>query len=160
VSGPYIVGYDGSAASNAALDRALTDAAQSDASLVVVSVAAMPLNLEGPMSYGVVDGPPTTLELDGPPPDVDEMLREAQRKAEAAGVTADYVWEMGDPAEAILRAAGERGAAAIVIGRGHHSRVGRWLGADVAAEVEKSAKCPVVVVEAHDQGRPQSGPES
>ena len=36
-------------------------------------------------------------------------------------------------ATALVREAKDRGAAAIVLGKGHHSRLGRWLGTDVAA---------------------------
>ena len=37
--------------------------------------------------------------------------------------------------------------AAIVLGKGHHGRLGRWLGTDVAQEVERSTDCPVIVVD-------------
>jgi nucleotide-binding universal stress UspA family protein len=146
---PVVVGYDGSEASQPALTRAISDAAGSGASLVVVSVAAMPLNAEGPMAYGTLsDGPVPVLPI-APPPEIQGVLDEAREQIDAAGIDADYVWETGVPVAALLREARDRNAAAIVVGKGHHSRLGRWLGTDVAAELEREAPegCNVIVVE-------------
>jgi nucleotide-binding universal stress UspA family protein len=146
---PVVVGYDGSDASRAALTRGIAEAAGSGARLVVVSVAEMPLEVEGPMSFGTPgDGPATSLPI-AAPADIEGLLGEAQEQIEAAGVEADYVWETGEPVGALVREARDRGAATIVVGRGHHGRIGRWLGADVAAELERAAPagCNVIVVE-------------
>ena len=146
---PVVVGYDGSEASRPALARAISDAAASGASLVVVSVAAMPLEAEGPMAYGTLgDGPVPVLPIT-PPPAIQGVLDEAREQIDAAGIEADYVWETGVPVSALLREARDRNAAAIVVGKGHHSRLGRWLGTDVAAELEREAPegCNVIVVE-------------
>jgi nucleotide-binding universal stress UspA family protein len=146
---PVVVGYDGSEASQPALARSISDAAGSGASLVVVSVAAMPLNAEGPMAYGTLsDGPVPVLPI-APPPEIQGVLDEAREQIDAAGIEADYVWETGVPVAALLREARDRNAAAIVVGKGHHSRLGRWLGTDVAAELEREAPegCEVIVVE-------------
>jgi nucleotide-binding universal stress UspA family protein len=144
-----VVGYDGSDASRAALARGIADAVGSGARLVVVSVAEMPLEVEGPMTFGIPgDGPATSLPI-AAPADLEGLLAEAQEQVDAAGVEADYVWETGEPVGALVREARDRGAAAIVVGKGHHGRVGRWLGADVAAELERAAPegCSVIVVE-------------
>jgi nucleotide-binding universal stress UspA family protein len=146
---PIVVGYDGSEAAQPALARAIADAAGAGAQLVVVTVAAMPLQAEGPMAFGTLgDGPPVTLPIQ-PPVEVEGVLEEAREQIEAAGVEADYVWETGVPAAALIREARDRNAAAIVVGKGHHSRLGRWLGSDVAAELEHSAPddCEVIIVE-------------
>jgi|SRR5215218_7307888 len=148
-NGPLVVGYDGSDASRAALARAVADAAGSGARLVVVSVAEMPLEVEGPMSFGTPgDGPATSLPI-AAPAEIEGLLGEAQEQIDAAGVEADYVWETGAPVGALVREARDRGATAIVVGKGHHGRIGRWLGADVAAELERAAPagCKIIVVE-------------
>ena len=146
---PVVVGYDGSEASQPALARAIADAGTSGARLVVVTVAMMPLNADGPMAYGTLsDGPVPVLPIT-PPPEIEGVLEEAREQIDAAGVDADYVWETGVPVAALVREARDRNASAIVVGKGHHSRLGRWLGADVAAELEREAPdgCNVIVVE-------------
>lgn len=145
--GDVVVGYDGTEASEAALERAIVEAAATGGRLVVVTVAELPLDAEGPMSFGTLgDGPSTALPL-VEPPEAERLLAAAREKIEAAGIPADYVWETGEPSGAIVREARGRGAAAVVVGKGHHGRLARWLGTDVAAEVERSAGCKVIVVE-------------
>jgi nucleotide-binding universal stress UspA family protein len=147
VTAPIVVGYDDTRAGEAALERALEEATASGGKLVVVMVSEMPLDVEGPMSFGTPgDGFATPLPL-VEPPDTQRLRAAASERIEAAGVEADYVWETGEPAGAIVREARDRGAAAIVVGKGHHSRLARWLGADIAAEVERAAGCKVIVVE-------------
>jgi len=43
-----VVGYDGAAPASRALDRAIEEARKSRAQLLVIAVAEMPLNPEGP----------------------------------------------------------------------------------------------------------------
>ena len=151
VSGPIVVGYDGSAPSDAALARAVEEAQTAGSRLVVVSVVEMPLEAEGPIGFGfgvgIGDAPLPPLPI-VPPPEIEALLDRARQSVEAAGVEADYVWETGDPAGSILNEARDRGAAAIVVGQGHHSLLGRWLGTHTAAEIERAAGCRVVVVDA------------
>jgi nucleotide-binding universal stress UspA family protein len=147
VSAPIVVGYDGSEASEAALGRAIEEARVAGAKLVVVTVAPLPLEAAGPMSFGTLgDGFATPLPV-VEPPEFEQTQAAAAERIDAASVEADYVWETGDPSTALVREARERGAAAIVVGHGHHSRLGRWLGTDIAKEVERDAGCPVIVVE-------------
>lgn len=150
MNGPIVVGYDGSSASRAALTRAIDDASRSGLRLVVVTVAPIPLDLGAKTSVGSTDGLPAFVVGDGPPPDAAAALDAARTRAESAGIAADYVLEIGDPTSALLHAADHSKASAIVIGRGHHGRLGRWLGADVAADVARAAACEVVVVDVHD----------
>jgi nucleotide-binding universal stress UspA family protein len=144
--GAIVVGYDGSEHSRPALERAVEEASGSGRLLVVVAVAAMPLDPEGPMPVGSLGDEVTALDLTAPP-EIEQALTEARERIEAAGVAAEYVWEAGEPAGALLREARDRGASLIVVGQGHHSRLGRWLGTDVAADVERDAGCPVLVVD-------------
>jgi nucleotide-binding universal stress UspA family protein len=147
VSGPIVVGYDGSDASEAALGRAIEEAREADAKLVVVTVAPMHLEAGAPTSFGTLgDGFATPVPV-VEPPEFEATHAAAAERIDAASVQADYVRETGDPSAALIREARQRGAAAIVVGHGHHSRLGRWLGTDIAAEVERDAGCPVIVVE-------------
>ena len=146
MSGPIVVGYDGSEAAEPALARAIEEASAAGASVVVVSVAEMPFDPEAPMNYGTYTDRPAGVPI-YEPAEQEEILGAARARLDAAGVRADYVWEAGDVATALVREAKDRGAAAIVLGKGHHGRLGRWLGTDVAQEVERSAECPVIVVD-------------
>jgi nucleotide-binding universal stress UspA family protein len=147
VTAPVVVGYDGSVASEAALERGIAEAARSGGRLVVVTVAALPVEVQGPPSFGTPgDGyAPALPPVD--PPEVERLLAAARSRVDDAGIPADYVWSAGEPAGAIVHEARSRGAAAVVVGHGHHGRIARWLGADIAAEVERDAGCPVIVVE-------------
>jgi nucleotide-binding universal stress UspA family protein len=147
VTAPIVVGYDGSDASEAALGRAIEEASTSGGQLIVVTVAPIPLETVGPMPFGTLgEGyAPTLPPVE--PADIEPTLEAAKARLAAAGVKADYVSEIGDPVAAIVREARDRDAAAIVVGHGHHTRFGRWLGTDIAAEVERNAGCRVIVVE-------------
>ena len=74
-------------------------------------------------------------------------MEQARQQLEAAGVTAEYVWGVGDPARVIVDAARDAGAAKIIIGADHHGFFGRLFGDDVEAEVKREAGCEVVVVD-------------
>jgi nucleotide-binding universal stress UspA family protein len=147
VAAPIVVGYDGSDAAGRALDRAIERARETQAELVVVAVAEMPLDPEGPQNFGTLDDSPARMIPLVEPPELEPFLAEARKRAEAARVRADYVWEAGEPAGAIVAVARERGAGLIVVGSHHHSLLGRLLGTDVAAEVKHEAGCEVLVVE-------------
>ena len=149
MSAPIVVGYDGSEAAQAALERAIVEAGSTGGELVVVAVAELALETQGSMVFGgaVGDVPLPAIPV-VEPPEITHVLDVARRRVEPTGLPAEYVWEAGDPAGAILREAQERGAGLVVVGKTHHSRLGRWLGADTAAEVERAAGCPVILVEA------------
>ena len=78
---------------------------------------------------------------------VENVLAEARLRAQAQGVTRiSTQWSLGDPAEEIIRLAGEAGADLIVLGsRGHGRLVGLLLGS-VAQKVLVHARYPVLVV--------------
>jgi nucleotide-binding universal stress UspA family protein len=141
-----VVGYDGGEAARRALDRAVAEAQGSDGRLVVLAVAEMPLNPEGPQTFGAIDSPPEMIPL-LEPPEIDSILGEARERVEAAGLTADYAWAAGEPAAAIVGEARDRGADLIVVGSHHHSALGRLLGTDVAAEIKREAGCEVIAVD-------------
>jgi nucleotide-binding universal stress UspA family protein len=147
VSSTVVVGYDGEDAADRALDRAIAEAQASDASLLVVSVAEMPLNPEGPQNFGTLDDSPARMIPLVEPPQLEPAFAEARTKVEAAGVAADYAWAAGEPASAIVGAAKERGARLVVLGSHHHGMLSRLLGGDVAERVKRDAGCDVLVVD-------------
>lgn len=142
-----LVGYDRSAASVRALERAAAEARKTHARLIVLAVLEMPLDPRDPHQFGTAgDGTPIT----GPfaePPEITEILDDARSRLEQAGVAAEYLWAPGEPARLIVDIAGERRASAIVVGHHHHGMLGRLFGTDVAADVEREADCTVILVD-------------
>ena len=142
-----VVGYDGDDASGRALDRAIEEARAANAQLVVVAVAELPLNPEGPQNFGTLDDSPARMIPLVEPPELEPVFLKARERVKAAGLSADYTWAAGDPSSAIVGAATERGARLIVLGSHHHGLLSRMFGTDVASEVKRSAGCDVIVVE-------------
>jgi len=141
-----MVGYDDSDAAKKALERGIAEARMSDARLVVLAVAEMPLDPQGPRNFGTLSdiSPNEGGALDAPP-QVVATLADARERLEAAGVHGDLAWAAGEPGRAILDAARSLGAGMVVLGEHHHGFLGRFLGTDVAAEVAERAGCDVVV---------------
>jgi len=142
-----VVGYDGSKASSKALDRAIQEAQERRAGLIVLAVEEMPLNPEGPQNFGTLDDSPARMIPLVEPPELEPALAEAKQRIEAAGLTADYTWAAGEPASAIVGLAQERGAELIVIGSHHHGMLARVFGPDVATQVKRDAGCDVIAVD-------------
>ncbi|HET8741310.1 MAG TPA: universal stress protein [Gaiella sp.] len=142
-----VVGYDGEQSAERALDRAIEDARDSKGRLVVVAVSEMLLDPEGPQNFGTLDDSPARMIPLVEPPELEPVFVEARQRIEAAGVKADYVWGVGDPATTIVNAATDRKADVVVLGAHHHGFLSRILGADVASEVKRSVGCDVVVVD-------------
>jgi nucleotide-binding universal stress UspA family protein len=142
-----VVGFDGEDAAVRALDRAIDEARSSNGRLVVVAVSEMPLNPEGPQTFGTLDDSPARMIPLAEPPELEPVFAEARRRIEAAGLTADYAWAAGEPADAIVGEARDRHADLVVLGSHHHGLLSRLLGTDVAAEVKRSAGCDVIVVD-------------
>jgi nucleotide-binding universal stress UspA family protein len=147
VSGTIVVGYDDGDAAQRALGRAIDEAHASRGHLVVVAVLEMPLNPEGPQNFGTLDDSPARMIPLVQPPELEPALAHAKARVEAAGLTADYVWAVGEPADAIIGAAKDRHASKIVVGSHHHGFLARLLGSDVAAALKREADCDVLVVE-------------
>ena len=142
-----VVGYDGEEPATRALDRAIDEAQRSAGHLVVVAVSEMPLNPEGPQNFGTLDDSPARMIPLVEPPELGPVFAAARERIEAAGLTADYSWAAGEPANAIVGLARELHADVIVLGSHHHGLLSRVLGTDVAAEVKRSVDSDVIVVE-------------
>ena len=149
-----VVGYDGQDHSERALELAIeTVQATGGKVIVVVAEDVPPIPLESSMAFGGYDPmgyevtQPTPLpSTQEPLPGAQEIIDRAMKKVEAAGVTGEYTWGVGNPAQVIVDAARERGASKIVIGSHHHGFFAR-LFENVEAEVRRAADCEVVVAE-------------
>jgi nucleotide-binding universal stress UspA family protein len=134
-----VVGYDRTHASNKALDRAADLAEQSNAALIVTSVAR--LLPSGAAARGVGPFDPA----DDPALHREELdhAREllANRKLEA-----EYDLEAGDPAEAIVAVARKRSADLIVVGGHERGFLDNLLHGGVEEHVTRKAPCDVLVV--------------
>jgi nucleotide-binding universal stress UspA family protein len=81
-----------------------------------------------------------------PREDVDATLREAAEEADAAGVESEIYARQGDPADAILDVAEERGADLIVVGNKGMTGAKRFLLGSVPNKVSHHAPCSVLII--------------
>ena len=132
-----VVAYDGTEASQRALERAaaITQAFQSQ--LIVTSVAPI---LTG---IGRSAGPVDPVD---PPEKHAEELAAARTYIEGQGLSAEYVPAVGDPADTIVEVANQRGADLIVVGTREPNVLQRLLGQSVSEAVSHKAHCDVLVV--------------
>ena len=131
-----VVGYDDTAGSQKALERAATLAKALGAKLVVTSVT--PILLSAGRSAGPIDST-------DPPEKHAKELETARAYLEGQGIEADYQGAIGEPSDAIVQLAEERGADMIVVGH-EHGVVHRLFGASVSEAVSHHAHCDVLIV--------------
>ena len=142
-----VVGYDGEERAGRALERAVAEAQDSGGRLVVVAVAEMPIDPEGPQSFGTLDDSPARMIPLVEPRELEPVFAAAKARIDAEGVKADYVWGAGEPATTIIDAARDHKADTVVLGAHHHGFLSGLFGADVASEVKRSVGSDVIVVE-------------
>jgi nucleotide-binding universal stress UspA family protein len=133
-----VVGYDDSEAAKRALERAAMLAKAFGSTVIVTSVA--PVGASGPRGgAGAVDP--------SDPPELHAAeLTSAQEALSAQGVASEAVAAVGDPAEAIVTLANDRGADLIVVGTRELGFMQRMLGQSVSAAVTRHAPCDVLIV--------------
>jgi nucleotide-binding universal stress UspA family protein len=139
-----VVGTDGSETAGQAVRQAIELAKAIGASIELVSayepVPAARLREEARQV-------PEDLQwMVNPREDVDATLREAAEWVESAGLNVRIYAREGDPADAILDVAEERGADLIVVGNKGMTGAKRFLLGSVPNKVSHHAPCSVLII--------------
>jgi nucleotide-binding universal stress UspA family protein len=139
-----VVGTDGSDTANEAVRQATDLARTVGASLEIVSayepVPAKRLHEERR------DAPEDLQWAINPREDVDRTLDAAAAVAREAGLTVNVYPRQGDPADAILDVAEERGADLIVVGNKGMTGARRFLLGSVPNKISHHAPCSVLII--------------
>ena len=139
-----VVGTDGSETAGKAVAAAIDLARLAGATLELVCayepVPAQRLRAEARQA------PPDVQWTINPREDVDATLAEAAEAADAAGVAVRIHAREGDPADAILDVAEERGADLIVVGNKGMTGAKRFLLGSVPNKISHHAPCSVLIV--------------
>jgi nucleotide-binding universal stress UspA family protein len=144
VFGSIVVGTDGSDTAREAVRQAVELAARLGARLEIVS-AYEPV--PGAQLREEAQQTPADLQWTvNPREDVDATLREAAEAAREGGVEAVTYARQGDPADAILDVAEERGADLIVVGNKGMTGARRFLLGSVPNRVSHHAPCSVLII--------------
>jgi nucleotide-binding universal stress UspA family protein len=158
-----VVGYDGSDGAERALRRAAEAAEAFSARLVVVSVSRpayvpapvtafepsaelVPPAVAGPVATPGAVPPPEPASPREPEELARQELERARMSVASRNVEAEYVVELGDPAERLLEVADERDADLIVVGSREHGFVERLLGRPVDEAVARRSERDVLLV--------------
>jgi nucleotide-binding universal stress UspA family protein len=149
VAGAIVVGFDGHDVAGRALDRGISEAKASGARLVIVVVEEAPVdpNMAPPFSIGPPPVVAAVADEFEQPAGLTKIADEALQRATSAGVSAELVWEVGDPMRSIVDAARDHQASLIILGTHHYNILQRFLGEDVAAAVKRRVDCDVVTVD-------------
>ena len=139
-----VVGTDGSETAGEAVRQAIGLAQAVGASIELVS-AYEPVSNQR-LREEARQAPEDLQWMVNPREDVDATLREAAEQAEGAGVKANTYAREGDPADAILDVAEERGADLIVVGNKGMTGAKRFLLGSVPNKVSHHAPCSVLII--------------
>jgi nucleotide-binding universal stress UspA family protein len=139
-----VVGTDGSETASKAVDAAVELAQLSGATLEIVS-AYEPVSGQR-LREEARQVPEDVQWMVNPREDVDATLRQAAEQAEGAGVSVNTYAREGDPADAILDVAEERGADLIVVGNKGMTGAKRFLLGSVPNKVSHHAPCAVMII--------------
>jgi nucleotide-binding universal stress UspA family protein len=139
-----VVGTDGSDTAGEAVRQAIDLARTVGATLEIVSayepVPAQRLRQESR------DAPEDLQWAISPREDVDATLEAAAAPAREAGLTVNVYSRQGDPADAILDVAEERGADLVVVGNRGMTGAKRFLLGSVPNKVSHHAPCSVLII--------------
>ena len=143
MSAKFMVGYDGSAASQRALDFAVDQAALQGGSIVLVHVLEW-----SPYSFL------SAAELEERHKRRTEEMARAEavviapvlEKIRATGVSAESKIRDGHIADTICKIAADMGAVQIIIGRNGHTQMGSRIFGSVAGHLAQAAPVPCTIV--------------
>jgi nucleotide-binding universal stress UspA family protein len=139
-----VVGFDGSAAAQNALEWAI-DVAQSKGGELVVVCAYRPI-AAGELREQRRQAPADVVHLLQPDAEATAILAAAREQAEAAGVAVECVARTGAAADVILEVAEEQEARLIIVGT-HATRGRRLFHPSIPNEISRRAKCSVLIVD-------------
>jgi nucleotide-binding universal stress UspA family protein len=139
-----VVGTDGSETAGEAVREAIELAKAVSASVDLVS-AYEPVSQQR-LREEARQAPADLQWMVNPREDVDATLRDAAERVEAAGVEVQTFAREGDPADAILDVAEERGADLIVVGNKGMTGAKRFLLGSVPNKVSHHAPCSVLII--------------
>jgi nucleotide-binding universal stress UspA family protein len=139
-----VVGTDGSDTAKKAVAAAVDLAKQIGASLDIVS-AYEPVP-QSRLREEARQAPEDMQWMINPREDVEATLRDAAEELEEAGIEVEIFAREGDPADAILDVAEERGADLIVVGNKGMTGAKRFLLGSVPNKVSHHAPCSVLIV--------------
>jgi nucleotide-binding universal stress UspA family protein len=142
--GSIVVGTDGSNTAKEAVRQAIDLAKQVGASLDIVS-AYEPVSGDR-LRQEQREIPKDVEWAVNPREDVDHTLEEAARETRDAGVEVETFARQGDPADAILDVAEERGSDLIVVGNKGMTGAKRFLLGSVPNKVSHHAPCSVLII--------------
>ncbi len=142
--GSIVVGTDGSETANEAVRQAIELAGATGAKLQIVSayepVAESRLREEAQQVPGDVQWMVNARE------DVEATLSAAMEQAREASVDVETFSRQGDPADAILDVAEEKGSDLIVVGNKGMTGAKRFLLGSVPNKVSHHAPCSVMII--------------
>jgi nucleotide-binding universal stress UspA family protein len=139
-----VVGTDGSQTAGEAVREATELAKSLGASIELVS-AYEPVSNQR-LREESRQAPEDLQWMVNPREDVEATLREAAEKVQEAGVSVNTYAREGDPADAILDVAEERGADLIVVGNKGMTGAKRFLLGSVPNKVSHHAPCSVLII--------------
>jgi nucleotide-binding universal stress UspA family protein len=139
-----VVGTDGSETAGEAVREAIELAKVVGASIELVS-AYEPVSNQR-LREEARQAPEDLQWMVNPREDVEATLREASERIENAGVKVTTYPREGDPADAILDVAEERGADLIVVGNKGMTGAKRFLLGSVPNKVSHHAPCSVLII--------------
>ena len=139
-----VVGTDGSETAGEAVREAIELAQAVGASIELVS-AYEPVSNQR-LRQESRQAPEDMQWMVNPREDVDATLSEASERIAGAGVKVNTYAREGDPADAILDVAEERGADLIIVGNKGMTGAKRFLLGSVPNKVSHHAPCSVLIV--------------
>jgi nucleotide-binding universal stress UspA family protein len=139
-----VVGTDGSETARKAVDEAIDLAKAVGAALCLVS-AYEPVS-KARLKEEARQTPDDLQWMVNPREEVDETLSDAADIVRDAGVEVEVFAREGDPADAILDVAEERGADLIIVGNKGMTGARRFLLGSVPNRVSHHAPCSVLII--------------